>query len=1063
MNALKIFAQMILICLLLSLPSIACAYEYKNNIWYEDGESFNIAHLNKALDENKIDEVEKIYNEWVERRQKMLANGNKLGKWDMYLKYIHATILFHKKDYEKCIANADEVFDYLKATTAYELDEDDLLWTHVTAGCLGLKQWSYYELGDQENALMAREERVKFYEEVLQSNIKFHGETSKRVLVIGADLIEVYESFGERERRGFLLDYLLPIAEKTLKDDSLLKQGLLYNKALHYSNEGNVAKTKEILERLLTMPTTAKNQVLYRLFMSQVYSFSNDYSNAINCVMQAYDIYEKNFPEDKKTRVNILNFMSNLYLELGRYDDALKFAQEASALSAEFFAYDTGFIISAKEKLALCYYMTKRYYDAFNLCKECYELCIKLYGNDSPKKFPIIRHLIAIHRELEEYESGIYLTKEMLKESIMICGEKNINTLMGWIILANFYMLNGEDIDEAIKIYEMVLKTSSEILPEQNQLVITALASLVEAYEKNSRLKEAITSSEILIEKLENLLSGYGSLNDTEKRILFADESIAYVDTAALYYRDNNFNDAFRILERGRSRLLIDSYAEQIVKSGGILDEKEVAKLNGYKAGLANYSRLIDEAFNSGDEQARFNLETEQRNLSAEYVQYKESLKNKYPKYKNVSQANKLNFERDKKILPSDTGFVEFMFWDKKIIAFTFDKDSEINAMRIDTPENFFAKCNLYRELLAYTDLQSMQEKNKFLVKLPDGSYKINVGKTGKKGSGEKYISDEEIFNELKRNLSKEIGEVLLTPLKDKISDYSNLIISPDGDLNNIPFETLEFNDKLAIESFNISYVPSFAVFKLMHEAGEKNSKLTNRREFFAMGNAFYGNNDEATSRGSKEDFFRGHRGKYDVTELQKIQWHNLPGTEKEIKTVSKLFSTKKIFSKKSAAESNLKSLSRSDELSKYKYFLFATHGIFVPYAPEYSSIVLSQGVDKNEDGYVTIGEWMGLDLNSDLVFLSACESGLGEFQAGEGIVGIPYALTIAGNKNTVMSLWEVQDEPTADFVSTFFKKLRDGKPSFVALNETKREFLRSSNSVYQNPAIWAAFLLYGF
>ena len=87
----------------------------------------------------------------------------------------------------------------------------------------------------------------------------------------------------------------------------------------------------------------------------------------------------------------------------------------------------------------------------------------------------------------------------------------------------------------------------------------------------------------------------------------------------------------------------------------------------------------------------------------------------------------------------------------------------------------------------------------------------------------------------------------------------------------------------------------------------------------------------------------------------------------------------------------------------------------------------------------------------------------MGKYQAGEGIVGIPYALTIAGNKNTVMSLWKVYDEATVEFVSTFFKKIRAGKSSFIALNETKRELLKSDNQIYSNPAVWASFLLYGF
>ena len=76
--------------------------------------------------------------------------------------------------------------------------------------------------------------------------------------------------------------------------------------------------------------------------------------------------------------------------------------------------------------------------------------------------------------------------------------------------------------------------------------------------------------------------------------------------------------------------------------------------------------------------------------------------------------------------------------------------------------------------------------------------------------------------------------------------------------------------------------------------------------------------------------------------------------------------------------------------------------------------------------------------------------------------MGIPYALTLAGNKDTVMSLWKVDDEATAEFTSAFFEKLKNGQTEVDALNETKREFLKKNNSKYSSPSVWSAFLLYG-
>ena len=187
------------------------------------------------------------------------------------------------------------------------------------------------------------------------------------------------------------------------------------------------------------------------------------------------------------------------------------------------------------------------------------------------------------------------------------------------------------------------------------------------------------------------------------------------------------------------------------------------------------------------------------------------------------------------------------------------------------------------------------------------------------------------------------------------------------------------------------------------------------------------------------------------------LRWCELEGTAKELDAVTPLFDNSAVLSREQASEKNLNELNASGELAQYEYLLFATHGIFVPERPEWSSIVLSQKYnDEDNDGYVTVGEWMSYDLRSDLIYLSACESGRGSYRAGEGIVGIPYALTVAGNKDTVMSLWKVDDVATAEFTSAVFEKLSRGKSEVAAINETKREFIG------RDPSVWAAFVLYG-
>ncbi len=145
-----------------------------------------------------------------------------------------------------------------------------------------------------------------------------------------------------------------------------------------------------------------------------------------------------------------------------------------------------------------------------------------------------------------------------------------------------------------------------------------------------------------------------------------------------------------------------------------------------------------------------------------------------------------------------------------------------------------------------------------------------------------------------------------------------------------------------------------------------------------------------------------------------------------------------------------------------YRYLVFSTHGYLSTEVPALSSIVLGQvNNPPGIDGYVTAGEWAGYNLKSDLMVLSACETGVGEVISGEGVMGLPYAFYVAGNKNTLLTLWSISDEVTAKFIYSFFRKLKKGVGQIEALTATKREFIKKGGR-YSDPMYWAAFVLYG-
>jgi CHAT domain-containing protein len=202
----------------------------------------------------------------------------------------------------------------------------------------------------------------------------------------------------------------------------------------------------------------------------------------------------------------------------------------------------------------------------------------------------------------------------------------------------------------------------------------------------------------------------------------------------------------------------------------------------------------------------------------------------------------------------------------------------------------------------------------------------------------------------------------------------------------------------------------------------------------------------------------------------EQTQWKQLPGTQQEVTEIEKLFSgTSKVtlYTKHQASEKNLRAVKSPSILHIASHGFFAGDFAYINDQVKSSSLfnsglVLSgdggvQTQTTESDGIVTAYDIFNLDLaNTDLVVLSACETGLGRNEFGEGVYGLQRSFMQAGAKDVVISLWKVDDKLTKDLMVAFYSKLRQTNDAFQAMRSAQLELIKRKLP----PRLWGAFII---
>jgi len=193
-----------------------------------------------------------------------------------------------------------------------------------------------------------------------------------------------------------------------------------------------------------------------------------------------------------------------------------------------------------------------------------------------------------------------------------------------------------------------------------------------------------------------------------------------------------------------------------------------------------------------------------------------------------------------------------------------------------------------------------------------------------------------------------------------------------------------------------------------------------------------------------------------------------LPNTANEAKDIAKLFNpppnSDYLQQREKASVEQVLKFNQEERLDDYRYLLFATHGIIPGKSNiiKQPALVLSHPNLEKDKGLLKMADIFALKLNAQLVSLSACNTGSGTNERGEGVMGLTRAFMYAGTPTIAVTLWSVNTYSTEQLNVGFFKKLTKIPNPAKALQAIKLEMLHGDNEKYKHPYYWAAFVLFG-
>ncbi len=745
-----------------------------------------------------------------------------------------------------------------------------------------------------------------------------------------------------------------------------------------------------------------------------------------------------------------MNNLGAVYRELRRTEEETALVEKAVRLRSEVLGPHHPNTLNSMSNLGRTYLAAGRIAEALAIDERTLKARRETQGETHPETMMAMSNLAFAYYRAGRTADGLALNERVLELRREARGPRHPDTLVSMTNVAVGYSALGRR-REAAERLEEVVALRTQVLGAQHPTTLETIGRLVGIYALEGRPREAAALAARFVEGAEAQRSQPG-LGAANRRSIFRDYARTYRQLSVAHGVTGDAAQGFRLAELGKARTLLESMTAQRAGRSGLLPEEQQAALDDLGRQVAAHDQLIAQARSA---EARLAFDAARNALVRTYEALELRLRAEYPRYAQLGTPRLIEAGDLPGLVGRDEVAVSYLIHGEEgVAAWVVDAGGKPRLVDLGRLPRLADAVALVR--LAAGNPRGLRaalaDEGRRAWRTHDGAYHL-LDSAQAAPEGASAVSDES-------EVAGMLGRRLLEPLAEVLRHKERWVLSPDGALATLPFELLHLDGKRVLERVELHYAQSLSVYALARARLAEYGQLQRPFDLLAFGHPSYDAPPEPA--GTRRARLRAAPL---VAETQladlRTSWPSLPGTEREIQVIRRLYSASTTYLRSDASEARLQQLAASGELTRYRRLHFAVHGHLSAQDPALSSLVLSQrNLAPGTDGYVTAAEWAGYELRSDLTVLSACDTGLGADLSGEGVMGLPFALFMAGNVNTVLSLWPVLDETAPRFMQKFYARLRAGIGAARALTETKREIAADPRS--RHPAHWAPFILVG-